>query len=154
MEQKFNRSFLPIIIAGFILVIFGSFFGGMYYGKAGSSKTIDTLGKDRQDQFQQNGNRSGGFGRMLGGRPFLGKVTEISGKTITLALENDGGTKSVVVADNTNITDNDADAVLTNIKNGDTLMVTGITNTDSSIKAQMIKINPTVGSPPNTDSPQ
>ena len=95
-----------------------------------------------------------GPGSMQGDRPIIGEVTAISGNNITMITQNSSENKTIVVADNTNITDNGVDATISTIKVGDTLMITGITNTDGLIKAQMIKINPTLNTPSNTNSPQ
>ncbi|MEI7690848.1 MAG: DUF5666 domain-containing protein [bacterium] len=143
MNQDKKNTFLPLIIAGMIIVIFSSFFGGMYYGKSNASQAGDKTFQNSKNNFQRNGNMPTGPGRMQVDRPVIGEVTTISGKMITINSQNDGS-KTVSMADNTNITNNGADATLGDIKVGDTLMVTGQVNTDGSVKAQMVRINPTI----------
>ncbi|MDD5693209.1 MAG: DUF5666 domain-containing protein [Patescibacteria group bacterium] len=143
MLQKDKNTIIPLILAVFIIAIFTSFFGGMYYSKSNTSQDKTKAFQVSSDQFAQNSTRAKGFGRMQGDRPVSGKVTTISGKSVTISLQNNNETKTVMIADNTNITDNGIDATLENIKVGDTLMVIGQTNADGSVKAQLIKINPT-----------
>ncbi len=139
---KKDKSVITLIVAGFIVAIFISFFGGIYYGKSSNSQDKNKELQGVPDQLSGNRSRPNGFDRMQGDRPIQGVVNSISGKTIILTSQIDDASKTVVVADNTNITDNGVDAVLSNIKINDPILVVGTTSTDGSIKAQMIKINP------------
>ncbi len=155
MTEEKKKALIPLIIAGFILVIFASFFAGLFFGKAKGKETNKIGASEATGRFQQDGTMMPrGAGRMQGDRPTIGEVTAISGNNISMTTQNSSESKTIGVADNTNITDNGVDATISTIKVGDTLIVTGLTNTDGSIKAQMIKINPILSTPSKTGSPQ
>jgi len=93
----------------------------------------------------QNGrsalSRGGMMGRQ-GYRPVNGKITEADGKSITVAL-NDGSSKIVLVSNKTAV-NKAQNASVTDLKVGETVAVFGSENTDGSISAQSIQLNPEV----------
>jgi hypothetical protein len=139
----------PLLVAVFIVVIVASFFGGMQYQKSRGEKTNQA--KNSQGFDQQNGNFPGRFNGQRQ-RPTVGTVASITGKTIKISLENNGGDKTIMVTDSTNITNDNSGATISDIKTGDTLMVVGKTNNDGTITAEMIRINPSFNTPSGNNS--
>jgi hypothetical protein len=130
------------LIIAIILVIAagtGGFFGGMKYQQ----------GKQRSNLRQFAGNRlgartgengTGGNNNLVGFRPVSGEIIESDDKSITVKLQ-DGSSKIVLLAESTqflkSLSGSKAD-----LKVGDKVMVVGSDNTDGSVTAQNIQINP------------
>ena len=115
---------LIAIIAVLIVLGGGSFYAGMKYQE---SKAQSGTG-----QFQ-NRNRSG-F------RPVAGEIIGSDDKSITVKLA-DGSSKIVLLSEKTEI--NKADkANVVDLKAGEKVAVFGTENSDGSISAQNIQLNP------------
>jgi hypothetical protein len=129
-----------IIIAVFALIIGGAagFFGGMQYQKS-----------QRLQAFQFNGqatqpNGSGNFRVGQSGRsgfaPVTGEIIDSDDKSITVKLE-DGSSKIVLLSKDTSISKSDKISV-SELKKGETVAAFGTQNSDGTITAQNIQLNP------------
>jgi len=133
-----NNYLLTIIVA----LIFASagFYGGMKYQQ---SQRISFNGQFNNRQGLRNGtNNRGGF------RPVNGEIIGSDDKSITVKLQ-DGSSKIVLLSDKTEI--NKAETVdKSQLKTGEKVAVFGTENSDGSVTATNIQLNPVVriGQPP------
>lgn len=119
-----------------ILIGTGAFYGGMkYQERQGGSNFINGArgGMMGRNGVSQNGVR-GGF------RPVSGEIISADEKTITVKLQ-DGSSKIVLFSDKTAINKADV-AVKTDLKAGIKVAVFGTANSDGSVTAQNIQLNP------------
>jgi len=126
-----------MIIVGLVLGGAVGFFGGMKYqeSKVSTSLNMDNGGR-------QGGRNGPGGGRSSQGafRPTAGKIVSSDDKSITVQLQ-DGSSKIILITDKTQI--NKADkATKDDLKTGEQVAVFGMTNSDGSINAQTIQLNP------------
>ncbi|MFA5021243.1 MAG: hypothetical protein WC517_04265 [Patescibacteria group bacterium] len=136
---------MPIIIAAIIAIIIvgaGSFYGGTIY--AGSKRSAGAFGQ---------GNLAGRApGAGIGspgaqGAGFVnGDVISLDDKSVTVKDKN-GSSKIVFFSDSTEIGKFVAGS-LSDLTVGETLMVTGKTNSDGSVTAQSIQIRPATAQMP------
>jgi hypothetical protein len=129
-----------ILIAAVIAVIIGGaagFFGGMQYQKS-QPVTRGNFQRNAQGQNNQPGTPSGQRGGI--GGAVNGQVLNKDDKSLTVKLR-DGSSKIVLFSDKTAVSQATASAVA-NITQGETVMVFGSTNSDGSVTAQNIQINP------------
>jgi hypothetical protein len=136
-----------------------AFFGGMQYQKSktpiiagfnnGSGNGRGGTGQGGNGQFQRRGGNNQGI------RPVLGDIIATDDKSITVKLQ-DGSTKIVILSESTAI--NKADqAQKSDLKTGEKVMVLGPTNSDGSVTAQNIQLNPQqrmFGNPNTSDQPR
>ena len=141
-----------IIIVAVVLVIIaaaGGFFGGMMYQKNQTPSLTGVVGR---------GNFAGRFGGQAGQnaaafRPVRGQVLSMSSNSLTVKM-SDGSTKIVVLSSSTAFMQS-AKAALSDVKTGDTINVVGTQNSDGSVTAQDVQINPPAqGRPMPTDAGQ
>lgn len=125
-----------LIIAGFVLIVAsaaGGFFGGMKYQE--SKSPIGRFGNgNMMRQFQRGNNQ--GF------RPVNGEVLSVDDKSMTVKLA-DGGSKIVLFSESTTFNKSDA-ATKANVKAGEKVAAFGTENSDGSITAQSVQLNPTM----------
>ncbi len=119
-----------IVIA--VVVAGGSFFGGMKYQQ---SKT-PTGG--RQFQGTRQGENQGRFG--ASGGPVVGEIINKDDTSITVKLA-DGSSKIVLLPNSVSISKTDAGSTA-DIKTGQRVGVFGKNNSDGSMTAQNIQLNP------------
>lgn len=119
---------LPIIFAVILVIAMaGSFYGGTQY-----QKSQPRQGQNGQSgQFRQGSNQA---------RAVSGQVLNSDDKSMTVKL-NDGSSKIVIFSTSTTVSQASASAVV-NIKPGQQVMVFGSNNSDGSVTAQNIQINP------------
>lgn len=110
----------------------GAFFGGMKYQQ---SKQPAFLRQGVQGQRTATGGNRQGF------RPVNGEIISSDDKSITVKLQ-DGSSKIVLITDKTAI-NKAAEATKDDLKNGEKVAVFGQENTDGSVTAQNIQLNPT-----------
>ncbi|OGG27241.1 hypothetical protein A2960_00270 [Candidatus Gottesmanbacteria bacterium RIFCSPLOWO2_01_FULL_39_12b] len=127
---------LIAIIAVLIVLGGGSFYAGMKYQESKAQSVARQFGDGQHQsgtgQFQ-NRNRSG-F------RPVAGEIIGSDDKSITVKLA-DGSSKIVLLSEKTEI--NKADkANVVDLKAGEKVAVFGTENSDGSISAQNIQLNP------------
>jgi len=132
-----NKQIITIIIA--IAVGALSFFGGMKYQE---SKSVNNrFGANLQNmRGQQNGQTGQSQTRRGGFRPVMGEIINQDENSITVKLV-DGSSKIVLLSEKT--TYNKAEtATKTDLKKGERVNVFGTENTDGSVTAQNIQLNP------------
>lgn len=137
MNKKIVILAVLVILAGA-----GGFFGGMQYQK---SQTANRFAQFAGGQGQ-NGTFYRRFGqgdqRGQGMNVVRGQVVSTDNNSITLKLP-DGSSKIIVVGSSTNIYKS-ATGSLGDLKTGDTLNVFGTANSDGSVTAQNVQINPII----------
>ena len=123
-----NNTMVMLLIV--IIVAAAAFFGGMKYQESKATTTA-------AGQFGQGRRLGGGGGGM---RPTVGTILSASASSITVKLQ-DGSSKIVLLTDKTQI--NKAEkATKDDLKAGTEVSVFGTTNTDGSVTAQNISLNP------------
>ncbi len=128
-----------------VLLIVGlgaGFFGGMQYQKSKAPTTqAGQLGGAGRGSFQ---------GRNGGGR-VVGKIISSDNKAITVKLQ-DGSSKIVLLTSSVTI-NKAATGSVSDLQTGTTVAVFGSTNSDGSVTAQNVQINPMMR-PGGSASPQ
>jgi len=140
---------LIIVSVLVIIALGGGFFAGMQYEK---SKAPSLPG----GAFMMGGNgqmrgRFGGGQNRAGFAPVRGQVLSIDSTGMTVKL-SDGSSKIVVVAPSTLFVKSSS-ASASDVKSGDTVVVVGTQNSDGSVTAQNVQINPPmirIGAPTGT----
>jgi hypothetical protein len=140
-----NRTVWIILgIVALLLVAGGSFYGGTLYGK---NQAQTALAARRQGAFAgagENGQftgqpganaRAGAQGGML-----FGQIEEIGDGVLTVT-DNNGKQTKVTVTDTTLI-EKQASVKLTDLAQGETVMVSGSTGTDGTITARSVQVAP------------
>lgn len=133
-----NKVMLTYIIVG--VVALGAGFGGGYLfrnrqlqmarGNFGTNGTFQRF----------TGNRNNGIGGMMGRGGVVGSVISMDDKSITVKM-NDGTTKIVLFSDSTTYR-NTVDAAKTDLKVGSEVAVFGAANSDGSVTATEVQLNP------------
>lgn len=120
-----------LITALICIVIAGA--SGYFIGNnaANSSSSLYT------GRFQRG---LGNIGRGGNGNVVRGKVISSDANSLTVQLQ-DGSSKIIVVSGNTTFAKS-AQAAKTDINTGDTIMIFGQQNSDGSVTAQNVQINP------------
>jgi hypothetical protein len=129
-----NKNTMMIIAAVLIvLAAGGGFVGGMQFqkGNAGSGFSQGGNGAFRQ--------RSGATGQNF--RPVRGQVLSQDKNTLTVKL-SDGSTRIVVLSGST-VYLKSSTGSQSDLKTGDTVNVIGTQNSDGSVTAQDVQLNPT-----------
>lgn len=113
---------------------------GVVYQKSHKTASSNFNG---QSGMVRGGNR-GGVGQVAGARsgfrPIVGEILSSDDKSITVKL-NDGSSKIVLLSDKTSINKAEV-ATSSDLKTGEKVSVFGQTNTDGSVTAQNIQLNP------------
>ncbi|MBI4973704.1 hypothetical protein HZC27_03790 [Candidatus Roizmanbacteria bacterium] len=122
-----------LVLGLIILVGAGAFYGGMRYQESQPATF------SRQGGAGGVGSRQGQGGR-TGFRPVNGEIISTDEKTITVKLQ-DGSSKIVLLSDKTTINKAEV-AAKTDLKSGVKVAVFGATNSDGSVTAQNIQLNP------------
>jgi len=127
----------PVIVFGIALVVGGvAFYGGIQYQKSQSFAT----GRNFMSGQQGTG-RSGVGNRKVGnGQPVSGEIIAIDETTLTVKLP-DGSSRIVLFTDKT-IFNKTANVQKSELQVGEKIGVFGTNNTDGSVSAQNIQLNP------------
>lgn len=149
-EDKKNTTSLPktaaplLVVAIFVGAI--SFFAGMKYQETKQPRFFGGMNGQMMQRGQTGRTGNGSAGAMRNGfRPVSGEIISFDDKSITVKLQ-DGSSKIVIVAETTDI--NKADkASKDQLKPGETVVVFGQENSDGSITAQNIQLNPIIRVP-------
>ena len=128
-----------LLMGAIVVLIFGAaaFFGGMKYQES-KRPQFGQLGNGQgpRGQFQQGaGARQG-----QGFRPVSGEIISQDDTSITIKLQ-DGSSKIVLVGDNTAI-NKSAEGSKSDLTVGEKVAVFGTDNSDGSVTAQNIQLNP------------
>lgn len=125
------------IIITIILVVIacgGGFFAGMKYQQSVRSSFSRQLGTG------QGAGTTGAQNRGRGGSMVAGDVINVDDKSITVKLQ-DGSSKIVIVTETTTIS-KASDGTKSDLKVGGQVAVFGSGNSDGSVTAQNIQLNP------------
>ncbi len=116
-----------------VLVIVGA--GGFYAGKTYAENKRPTLSRQfGNGQGGRNGNNRNGF------RPVTGEIISSDDKSITVKLQ-DGSSKIVILSGKTEVNKASV-AGRDELKTGEKVAVYGSDNSDGSVTAQNIQLNP------------
>ena len=118
---------LVVIVGG------GAFFAGMKYQQSKQPAFLRQMGGVQ-------GQRTGTGGNRMGFRPVNGGIISSDDKSITVKLQ-DGSSKIVLLSDKTQI-NKAAEATKEDLKTGEKVAVFGTENSDGSVTAQNIQLNP------------
>jgi hypothetical protein len=127
-----NNTIMMVVVA--LIVGGGAFFGGMKYQQSKVPSFNSQFGGNRNG----NGNQAGA--RRMGGGQILGDIISADDKSITVKLV-DGSSKIVLFSATTSI-NKASEGTATDLTTGTKVAVFGTTNTDGSVTAQNIQINP------------
>jgi RNase P/RNase MRP subunit p29 len=128
-----------MIIVAVILIIVAcaaGFFGGMTYQK-NQAPSFSLTGRGN---FAGRFGQAGQAGQNSNSRPVRGQVLSMTSNTLTVKM-SDGSTKIVVLSGSTAFVQS-TKAALSDVKTGDTVNVIGTQNSDGSVTAQDIQLNP------------
>ncbi len=120
-----------VIVAAIIIVGGASFYAGTIYAKGNKS------GNRNMPGFT---NGTGTRGARGNGNFVNGQILSIDSSSITVQIPNNGS-KIILLSDSTPISKM-ASGTRSDLVVGETVMVTGTTNTDGSVTAQSIQIRP------------
>ncbi|MBI2033207.1 MAG: hypothetical protein HYT10_01950 [Candidatus Levybacteria bacterium] len=127
-----KNNMIAIIIVVALVVGAGGFFAGMKYQESKSPA-------GRFGNFQ--GARNGNFEqRTQGVRPVNGEIISSDDKSITVKLQ-DGSSKIVLLNDTTTFSKS-AEGSKSDLKTGEKVAVFGIENSDGTVTAQNVQLNP------------
>lgn len=121
-----------ITIVLLVVVGTGAFFGGMKYQESKNPSVSGQFGS-------RAGMRTGGSNR-AGFRPVTGEILSSDSKSITVKLQ-DGSSKIVLLSDKTTVSKS-AEATVADLKVGEKVAAFGQENSDGSVTAQNVQLNP------------
>lgn len=132
MKREYIITLLLVIIVGG-----GAFIAGMKYQQLkGQTSRFGNLQGNRNGQFQQ---RNQGF------RPLDGEIINSDDKSVTVKLQ-DGSSKIILLTDTTSY-NKSAEGSKADLKTGERVAIFGTTNSDGSVTAQNIQLNPILREP-------
>lgn len=132
-----NKNTTIIVAVVFVIIAgIGGFFGGMQYQKMQRPTFAN-----RQFGNGVEGQRQG-FGANSNFRPVRGQVISMGNNSLTVKL-SDGSTKIVVFSGSTRFVKSSS-AAEGDLKTGDTINVIGNQNSDGSLTASDVQINPPI----------
>ena len=130
--MKFTKNNIIVIIAVAALVaLAGGFFAGMKYQE---SKSPVGRFRNLQDARGNFGQRGQGF------RPVNGEIISSDDKSITVKSQD--GSSKIILVNNTTSINKSSEGLKTDLKTGEKVAVFGTENSDGSITAQNIQLNP------------
>ena len=124
-----------IIIIISIIAAGGGFFAGTKYQASKRITAFNRPGSNQQFRGMTNSN-----GNRMGFRPVAGEITSRDDKSITVKL-NDGGSKIVIISEKTEV-NKATTGTLEELKVGEKVSVFGTENSDGSVTAANIQLNP------------
>ncbi len=125
-----KNNIIVIIVVVVLLAGGGGFFAGMKYQQSKNPRSGNFQG-NRNGQIQQ---RNQGF------RPVNGEIISSDDKSITVKLQ-DGSSKIILLTDTTSF-NKSAEGSKADIKVGEKVAVFGTENSDGSVTAQNVQLNP------------
>jgi hypothetical protein len=125
---------LVIVVGG------GAFYGGMKYQASKQSAFGRQFTAGGAGMGGRNGQAAGPGGQLRGNRPVNGDIISADDKSITVKM-TDGSSKIVILSAQTSINKASA-ATITDLKVGEKVAVFGQANSDGSVTAQNIQLNP------------
>jgi len=124
-----------VVVLAILTLIIG--FGGGYFFR---NYMFSRQRQNFAGQFQRNGNGNTAQGARLGGRPVVGEIISQDDKSITVKI-SDGSTKIVILSDSTTYSKTDT-GIKEDLKIGGQIGVFGTENSDGSVTAQNVQLNP------------
>lgn len=140
--MKANKSNIIIVVLVVIIVAIAAFFGGVKYQEMHAAKNPTNMmfgAQGQRGQFAQRFGKGGGPGGFAGGA-VMGQIVSADAKSITVKMQ-DGSSKIVNLSSSTKISKTDT-ASSSDLKTGQTVAVFGTTNSDGSVTAQTVQLNP------------
>ncbi|MGE5041811.1 MAG: OB-fold nucleic acid binding domain-containing protein [Candidatus Levyibacteriota bacterium] len=135
--MKTNQILITVIVS--IIVGAAAFAGGMQYQKSKISNPYSQFAGAGGNGMRRFG---GGNGMMRNGNAVVGEILSKDDTSITVKL-NDGSSKIVLYSDKTPI-NKAAKATKDDLTTGERVAVFGTANSDGSVTAQDIQLNPQV----------
>lgn len=138
--MKKNMIVMGIVV---IVVAVGAFFGGMQYQKSQSPFVRGMMRGIEGGPMNADGNRPFRMGRdggSMGGGAVTGEIIAQDEKTITVKMD-DGSSKIINISDKTSI-NKASEATITDLKVGEKVAAFGTTNSDGSVSALNVQLNP------------
>jgi hypothetical protein len=137
--MKNNQIIITVLIG--IIALGAGFFGGMQYQKSQRLSFGNANGQLGMMRQSGAGNMMyrGGAGA-AGARPVMGQIISSDDKSVTVKMQ-DGSTKIVLLSSSTSI-NKAAEGTTADLKSGETIAAFGTANSDGSITAQSIQLNP------------
>lgn len=130
-----NNLIMMVVIAVLVALVAG-FFSGIKFQESKVSNRDANGG-----QFQNRRGGGNGQGRLGNGfRPVMGEILSMDDKSITVKMQ-DGSSKIVLLPDSVTISKTDT-AAKSDLKVGEKVGVFGTDNSDGSVTAQNIQLNP------------
>lgn len=143
MKEKNNKKILMIATSLFVVALaFGS---GFLIGKkiASVKKNIGQFANMRGNGQQFGNIQKQGQGQQIRGfRPINGEIISADEKSVTVKLA-DGSSKIILLSDKTEVNKAETGSVK-DLKTGEKVMIVGQDNTDGSVNATSIQLNPMV----------
>jgi hypothetical protein len=130
--MKNNKTFLAFL--GFVIIAGTSFFAGMKYQQSRQPAFFRQFSGNRQLNGQMQGRVR------IGGGQVTGEIVGRDDKSITVKMQ-DGSTKIVLLSDSTTY-NKTAEGSSNDLKVGERVGVFGTENSDKSVTAQNIQLNP------------
>jgi hypothetical protein len=129
---KNSKIIIPIIILLAVVFGVGGFFAGRKYQQSKQPAFLREFGRGQGTRVEQ-GNRQGL-------RPVNGDIISADEKSITVKMQ-DGSSKIVLISEKTEI-NKATEATNEDLKVGEKVAVFGTENSDGSVTAQSIQLNP------------
>lgn len=156
-----NKKMAAMILIAVLICVVG-FLGGMHYqkgkipqrGQAAISGNFGDRPENRPGMYDQENNKRGMLGNSNGqdARPMVGSIIAADDKSITVQMQ-DGSSKIVLFSASMSV-NKAAEAATADLKVGETVRVFGSTNSDGSVSAQNIQLNPDMQGQPGQQQPQ
>lgn len=138
-EKNVSKSLIMTVIVA-VIVGAAAFFGGMTYQK---SQVVTSNGQFAGMMGRNGENSTNGgtrMGRGFGGGAVVGQIVSLDKNSITVQL-TDGSSKIVNLSVNTTYSKSSTGA-LSDLADGTKVAVFGTPNSDGSVTAQNVQINP------------
>lgn len=139
-----------------IIVGAAAFFGGMQFQKSQQRAAFGQFGNGQFGQgFTRQGGQGGTFVGRRNGGAVMGEILSLDDNSVTVKLP-DGSSKIVILSSTTAI-NKSAEGTKADLKTGERVAVFGTANSDGSVTAQNIQLNPQMrifgGTPGPTRTP-
>ncbi|MDO8621725.1 MAG: DUF5666 domain-containing protein [bacterium] len=150
----------PIVIIVTVVIVGVAFYAGMRYERMNPAQSTERgdvqnfRNLSPEEREQRRAQFGGAGGGAMGGRPggrqgdaVVGEIIASNDTSITVKLR-DGGTKTVLLADRTEI-GKSVDGTRDDLVVGTMVLVNGSANSDGSVTAQSIQIRPANATAPS-----
>ncbi len=129
---------VPVLAVLIVVAGIGGFFGGVQYQK-GKQPAVPSFARngDFATLRNVNGRVRGNFG---GGGAVRGTVMSVQGSTLT--VQDASGSSKIVILGSSTTVENTVTASVGDVTVGKTIMASGTSNSDGSVTATNIQLNP------------